>query len=116
MSTADDYVNAIKNGFKTVFVGLAMGVIVSAVPPLGLPWINWLIRAILDWIIGLVLDKAEMLAFFGYIDLRTSMEGRDFEKTALEKHSILLNGTDKEKEDAEKELIEKFRRFGKFTT
>lgn len=62
------------------------------------------------------IDQTEMGAFFWYIDLRTSEQGREFENSVLKHQKILKEGTNEEKQLSEKELIVSFKRFIKFNS
>lgn len=74
---------------------------------------------IIGYFVGVVLEIAvretEMGLFFLYIDLRTSAQGRDFEKQARSNFEVQKNGTPEEKAAAEKELIDSFRAFVKIS-
>jgi hypothetical protein len=88
--------------------------ICGAAPPLVIikPFLNFIIGRIIEF----ALDKTELGIFFKYIDLRTSEQGREFEKAALNHSNKLKDGTDEEKKLAEKDLILAFKRFAKFSS
>lgn len=74
---------------------------------------------ILGFVVGKVLEIAiretEIGLFFLYIDLRTSTQGRDFEKYMRLNLDAQKNGTPEQKAKAEKELKDAFRAFAKLT-
>ena len=94
---------------------LVFDFIVSKVPFLG----NFIFGPILGAVIGKILEIAikytEMGAFFLYIDLRTSAQGRAFEKAAFANVNAQKSNDAKVRANAEKELIDSFRAFIKFT-
>lgn len=62
------------------------------------------------------LDQTEMGAFFWYIDLRTSEQGREFQSAVLKHQTAIKEGTNEEKQKAEAELIVSFKRLAKFNS
>lgn len=107
-----DYVETIKQAAVSMGTRLVFDFIVSKIPFLA----GVIFNPILSWIIGKILsiaiNQTEMGAFFLYVDLRTSAQGRAFEKAALAHANAK---SDEEKKNAEKELIDTFRAFVKFT-
>lgn len=75
---------------------------------LGLP--NTLLIKLATWLAGVIVDQAEMMIFFKYIDLRTDSQAKDFEAAMIKNHQVQMTGTDQEKKDAEKELTEALNR------
>lgn len=116
MPTRDDYVSVIKHGFVMIAEKAAMTAITAALPALMLnPIANYIVSHLLDWILNIIVDAAEMQVFFLYIDVRTSKQGQEFFNAAKANRDVQKAGTPKEKADAEKALIDKFRAFAKLT-
>jgi hypothetical protein len=112
--TRDFYVNALKNAAKIASTQAIVAAIIAACPPLIIlkPVLNFIIGKIMEFAI----DQTEMGAFFWYIDLRTSEQGREFESAVLKHQTTIKEGTDEEKKKAEQELIVSFKRFIKFNS
>ena len=110
--TKDEYVAAIIGAFVSAGKKLALEWLVARIPFFGWPVVN----PIMGWIVGLVVEalanQAEMRTFFVYIDIRTNLQAKDFEK-ACEK---LLKASPEEREKREQELMVAFRQFARFTT
>jgi hypothetical protein len=81
-----------------------------------------LFNGLTGWVVGLVLDLAiketELGAFFLFIDLRTSAQGRAFEGAALHNASVRASATStpEEKLQAEADVISTFRSLAKLTS
>jgi hypothetical protein len=113
--TRDEYVEMIKSAALTAGKKAVMQKLVAKIPFLSVPLIN----PIIGYIAGLVLETAiretEMGLFFLYVDLRLNAQAKDFEAAALKNMKAQMSGSDDEKKIAEKELIDSFRAFVKFS-
>jgi hypothetical protein len=112
----DQYVETIKQAALTTGTNLVMAAIIAAQPILGTP----LLKAILQWVVskilGIAILKTELGAFFLYIDFRTSAQGRAFFDAAMKNKLVQEKGTEEEKMNAEKAVIDSFRALVKFTS
>lgn len=119
-SPRDAYVEFLKS------TALAMGkkaVLTLLIPQLPKILTSGFLGAIFSPLLGFVVSKVLEIAireteigmFFLYIDLRTSMQGRDFEKAARANLEKQKTGSPEEKAKAEKELIDAFKAFVKLT-
>lgn len=82
-------------------------------------FLGTILTPVLGFIVGKVLDIAiqetEIGLFFLYIDLRTSVQGRDFEKTMQANLDAQKSGDPAKQAKAEKELKDAFKAFVKIT-
>lgn len=101
-----EYVEIAKNLGINVLKKSIISATVKAIPffALGLP--NTLLIKLATWLAGIIVNQAEMMIFFKYIDLRTDSQARDFEAAMIKNHQAQLTGTDQEKKDAEKILTD----------
>ena len=83
---------------------------------MALPIVSTITSFAVGKILEVALTKTEMGAFFLYIDLRTSEQGREYLEAAIKNRDVQLNGTEEEKACAEKILMDKFRSLAKFTS
>jgi hypothetical protein len=116
----DEYVELLKSTALSLGKKAVLNLLIPALPgwmTSGL--IGTLLNPLFGYLVGMILELAiretEIGMFFLYIDLRTSAQGREFEKTARANLEKQKNGTPAEKEKSEKELIDAFRAFVKFT-
>lgn len=120
MSSRDEYVELLKSTALSLGKQEVLPLLLSQLPSaLTSGFIGTLLNPIFGFLVGKVLEIAiretEIGAFFLYIDLRTSAQGREFEKAARENLLKQKTGTPSEKAAAEKELKDAFRAFIKFT-
>lgn len=119
MSTRDEYVELIKSTALSAGKKAVMQIIIKQFPSLASGFLGTVVTPIIGMFVGFILEAAirqtEMGIFFLYIDLRTSAQGRDFEKFARANFEAQKNGTPEQKARAEKELINSFRALAKFT-
>ena len=113
--TRDEYVETLKSAALVTGKTGIMAYLISVVPFLGLP----VMKAITSWFVEKVLwiaiTKTELGAYFLFIDLRTSAQGREYFDAAVKHKTALAGGTDEEKKNAEADLINKFRALVKFS-
>lgn len=111
----DEYVSAIKLAFITLGNRVAYGYLVAQFPFLAWVGFRQVIQAIVTGILESIADDADMRAFFLYIDVRTSQQGREFEAAAIANRRAQESGTDEEKIRAEEELWVKFIPFARLS-
>jgi hypothetical protein len=119
-SSRDEYVELLKSTALSLGKREIMPLLLSQLPKaLTTGFLGAVLSPVLGFIVGKVLEIAiretEIGAFFLYIDLRTSAQGRDFEKAARANLLKQQTGTPEEKAAAEKELISAFKSFVKLT-
>lgn len=112
----DDYVAALKETALRVGKSVVIDWLIKRAP-----FLSWTIpNMIVGHIVGLVLEIAikqtEFGLFFAYIDVRTSKQGREFEAAALRNAYVQKSGTPDERQRSERDLIDSFRRFVRFTS
>lgn len=120
MSTRDEYVELLKSTALSIGKKQILPLLLKQLPAqLTSGFLGAILNPIFGFLVGKVLEIAiretEIGAFFLYIDLRTSAQGRTFEekmRTNVEKQK---NGTPEEKAKAEKELVDAFKAFVKLT-
>lgn len=120
MSSRDEYVELLKSTALSLGKQKVLPLLLAQLPA---KMTTGFFGAILNPLFGLIVGKAleiairetEMGAFFLYIDLRTSAQGRAFEGAARKNIEAQLNGTPEQAAKAERELIENFRAFVKLT-
>lgn len=121
MSSRDEYVELLKATFLSLGKKQILPLLLAQLPSgLTTGFFGMLLNPIFGFIVGKVLEIAiretEIGAFFLYIDLRTSAQGREFEEV-MRKNLEAQKGSDPAaKEKAERELIASFKNFVKFTT
>lgn len=120
MSTRDEYVELLKSTALSLGKQEVLPLLLAQLPSgLTTGFVGSLFNPILGFIVGKALEIAiretEIGAFFLYIDLRTSAQGREFEKAARENLLKQQNGTPEERAAAEKELKSAFKAFVKLT-
>ncbi len=76
--TYDAYISAIKNQFVDTAVQASYTFLVGHVPFLATPVISKLIKKILTKLMTVVVDNAEIAAYFKFTDFRVNRQGRDF--------------------------------------
>lgn len=128
MTTRDEYVASIKQAFFTLGKEAALDYIRGQLPFLTGQVRNkyiaflgvHLANPLAGWIVGLTLEslvtKAETAAFFLYIDMRVGAQGKDFEAAAFANYQAQRQGTDVEKQNAEKNLKAAFHRFATYAS
>ncbi len=89
--------------------------ITGYLPFLEIPPLDKITTLLLKTFYKKLADKIELVAFFEYIDLRVSRQGKEYVQAKREGYEIELNGTDEQKKAAEKKIIDTFRAFVKFT-
>jgi hypothetical protein len=113
--TRDEYVETIKQAALATGTNLVMAAIIGAQPIMGTP----ILKAIAQWVVSKILNiailKTELGAFFLYIDFRTSAQGRAFFDAAIKNKLAQKSGSEQEKRDAEKAVIDSFRALVKFS-
>jgi putative Mn2+ efflux pump MntP len=119
-SSRDEYVELLKSTALSLGKREIMPLLLSQLPKaLTTGFLGAVLSPVLGFIVGKVLEIAiretEIGAFFLYIDLRTSAQGRDFEKTMQANLDAQKNGTPDQKAKAEKELKDAFKAFVKLT-
>jgi hypothetical protein len=118
--TREEYVTYIKEAALTIAKRGVMDKLLKLWPKklMGMTLFNGLT----GWVVGLVLDIAiketELGAFFLFIDLRTSLQGRAFEGAALRNATVRASATatPEEKLQAESDVISTFRSLAKLTS
>jgi len=116
VGSRDEYVASIKAAFVTLGVKAAMSSITAQLPFLATPIISKVVEHFVSKILVIVADHVEMGAFFTYIDVRTSAQGREFEKAAIENRLIQQSGTAEEKKNAEEKLWHSFVQFARLSS
>lgn len=119
-TSRDEYVELLKSTALSLGKKEILPLLLAQLPTkLTTGFIGMLLNPILGFIVGEVLSIAiretEIGLFFLYIDLRTSAQGRDFEKTMQANMDAQRSGTPEQKAKAEKDLKDAFRAFAKLT-
>jgi hypothetical protein len=126
--TRDEYVESIKStalliGRKVVvdvlvaqFSKWAMKKGLATLFNILMPIANPILGFLVGYVLTIAIKYSEFGAFFLYIDLRSNQQGRDFEAAALKNLAAQKSGTEEDRKNAEKELINSFRTFIKFTS
>lgn len=119
-SPRDEYVRFLKDLALSMAKKQVLGLIIPALPAkLTTGLVGSIFNPFLGLIVGMTLEfaieKTELGMFFLYIDMRTSAQGRAFEKSARANLEAQKNGSPAEREKAEKELIRDFKAFVKLT-
>lgn len=107
---------ALKSAAKNIGSGAVIAYLVTVAPWVRLPIIYQIMSWFIRFIVETAIDKTELGAFFLFIDVRTSIQGREFAEAAQKNHETQKNGTKEEKAKAEADLVNKFRTLIKFTS
>lgn len=107
--TRQEYIDAIKKAaIATGKSGLIKVLLIKA-PFLFYPVIGPITELLLGKILEILINETEFAAFFLYMDVRISKQGKEFAEAAVNNYKVQQTGTDQEKKDAEKLLMEKFK-------
>ena len=109
------YVDMIKSVVLRLTLNSTLLILKTELPFLNAPIIRQITEFFVEYVLKIMINKTEMAAFFMYIDLRVSAQGREFEAAALNNFKVQQNGTPEEKANAEKILIDSFRALIKFS-
>lgn len=120
MSARDEYAEFLKNTALSIGKEAVIKLLMAQLPKeLTSGIVGFFLNPLLGFLVGVILEIAikqtEIGLFFLYIDLRTSAQGREFEKMARANLEKQKNGTPAEKLKSEKELIVAFKAFAKLT-
>jgi hypothetical protein len=117
MPTRDEYVDVIKSAFETIIKTVLKRELIKLIP-----WFAGGVGGVIaGYVIGIIADMlvkaGEMLAFFTFIDVRTSQEGRDWYAAAKANRDAQRgNATPEEKQRAEENLIANHKVFVKWAS
>lgn len=103
--TQQEYVDLIKSSMLQALKKAVMQIVVKNIPLFGNFFFNPIIGFIVNKILTIAIDTAEMGAFFLYVDFRTSAQGKAYEQAAIANRNAQLKGTPNEKKLAEENLI-----------
>lgn len=112
--TRDEYIGLLKSIVLKAGKKAVIEYVVSRFAFFSLPIINPLLGLVVGKILEILIDKTEVAAFFLYIDFRTSLQGREFEKAALAYFEF--KGDDKHKKVLEDQFIASFKLLAKFNS
>lgn len=119
MSSRDEYVELLKSAALSMGKKAVMEYLRAHLPKLFAGFLGKIANPIIGYLVGVVLEIAvretEMGLFFLYVDLRTSAQGKDFEKQMRANLEAQKTGDLAKIAKAEKELIDAFKAFVKFT-
>ena len=116
MSMRDEYIETIKTAALNLGKRLVLEYLVKEFPLLGSRLLNPIVGYFVGVVLEIAIKKTELGVFFLFIDMRTSAQGRAFERSALANRQAQLTGTEEEKRHAEEALIRDFRAFAKFNS
>ena len=106
-----EYVEAV----KTTAIATAKKSLLTALLK-KVPFLFWgplapLVNICVEKCIEILIRETEFGVFFLYTDFRVDRQGIDFAKVAMENHKIQQTGTEDEKRNSEKRLIDCFKQF-----
>lgn len=114
--TLDQWVNGIKNALVVTGVRSASAYLTAQLPFLKWPILNGVLEAVLTNMFEDIYSKPEMAAFFKYIDVRVTKQGKNFEKAVAEHLQAKLTGNKEKIKNAENELWLKFADLARLTS
>lgn len=120
MSSRDEYVELLKSTALSLGKKQILPLLLAQLPAgMTTGFVGMLLNPIFGFIVGKVLEIAiretEIGAFFLYIDLRTSAQGKEFEEMMRKNLDAQKSGNPAAIAKAEKELIVAFKAFVKLT-
>jgi hypothetical protein len=116
MSSRDEYVETIKKAALTAGKHWVMEYIVRKVAFFSLSFPNAIMGILVGKVLEIAIMKTELGAFFLFIDLRTSAQGRAFYKAAIKNKLAQESGNKEEQRLAELEVINTARPLIKFAS
>ena len=102
---SSDLAKISKDYFIKSSLGVAEAALFSAFPYLNVPPFNFLIIKGLTWLIQKIADGLELLAFFTFVDLRTSEEGNAYVKAAHAANTLQTEESRRLADEAFKRLV-----------
>lgn len=112
----DTYIKTIKSYLETELKKRVIEVLVQKIPFLGLGFMSPIVGFLVGKFLGIVLDTAELGAFFLYTDFRVSQQGRKF-LDAIQNHQAAQNDPSPEaKQRAEIQLKSAFKDLIRFAS
>lgn len=112
--THEESVSIVKGQFVKISKNVLTTALYAWAPVFKVPPLSTITNLILNKILNKIADSSETGAFFLYIDFNVDRQGRSFMAAAINNHQIQMVGTDEEKRNAEKILIDSFRALIKF--
>lgn len=109
--THEDYVNMLKDTALKMGKKALKDKALKVVPFLFWGPLGPITEIVIGKVVETVIIQSELVAFYYYIDLRTSSQGRAFSRAAHANYKAQQSGTEEEKKKAEKDLIEAFNNF-----
>jgi len=114
--TNQELADSLKSAALAIGEKAVVAALLAEFPFLANPICEELLKLLVDKILETAINATEMGAFFLYIDVRTSQQGRAFADAAIKNHVAQMSGTDEEKANAEAELKNKFDNFVRFSS
>jgi hypothetical protein len=111
MTTHQEYVDAIKKSAISTGKRLLIKALVTRVPFLFWPPFGLVTSFLIGKEVEILVAETEFAIFFTYIDMRVDAQGRAFSQAAIKNYQAQLNGSPQEKSEAEKELMDSFKKF-----
>lgn len=111
----NNYVDLVKSTALDLGSRFVMQYLLAKFPFLALPIINPIAGFLVGYVLKIAIKETEMGAFFLFIDTRTNKQGIAFVDAAVRNKVAQHSGTDTEKINAEKNLIDNFRAFVKYS-
>lgn len=114
-SSRKEYVEAA----KAAFLNLAKKQVLSGLAAQYGAWIvtgPWgiVIGIVVNKILGLAIEKGDTGIFFLFVDFRVGDQEGEFTRAAIDHYRLQTSGTQEQKDEAEKKLIDAFDIFVKF--
>ena len=113
--TFDDYIKQAKAFILKRAVKQVFKILVTKLPFLSWGPVGPLVQFLLKIVIKLAIYETDMSIFFLYTDVRVNAQGREFYQAAEDNMRVQKEGTEQEKKDAEKFLIDSFRNLVKLS-
>jgi hypothetical protein len=108
--TFDEYVSILKDSAGKMAKEVLRRELAKRLPFLFFKFVNPFTEILISHVVNILVRESEFAAFFAYIDLRVSAQGRTYQKAVLEHKKAQDSGTEEEKKRAEENLINAFRR------
>lgn len=112
----EEYVATLKSAAVQIGTKAVMASLVAEAPIFANPILGGIAEAIAEHYMNEIVNFAEFGAFFLYIDVRTDQQGQDFFDAAARNVKAKLNGTPEEKALAEKDMLDKFHAFARWSS
>ena len=104
-----EYIEVLKSAALSSGKKFVIDYVSKKIPFLFIPILNPITSLVIEKVVEVLIMETEFAIFFKYTDMRVSEQGKVFSKMAENNYKAQMYGTNKEKEIAEKLLVDSCR-------